>query len=151
MRLEDEIKSGFQNEFHKAIVNIIYTHNFLINHLNKSFKENGITRQQYNVLRILRGQYPNSAPISLIKERMLDKMSDASRLVERLEKKNLIHKHISRDDRRSSSVKISSNGLDLLTKLDNISTGLNEKMKILSEKEAKTLNSILDKVREMDT
>ena len=87
MKLEKAIRQkGFQNEYQKAIINIIYTHNYLIGKMNPVFKQYGITRQQYNVLRILRGQHPDPATINLIKERMLDKMSDASRIAERLKK-----------------------------------------------------------------
>ena len=85
MRLEEEInQERFANVHHKTLVNLIYTYGFLVNRMGGFFKGKGITRQQYNVLRILRGQYPKAANLSLIKQRMLDKMSDASRIVERL-------------------------------------------------------------------
>jgi hypothetical protein len=90
MSLEQEIRqTTFRSEFHKALLNLIYTHNVLINSSAGFFKSYGITRQQYNVLRILRGQHPAGATIQMIRERMLDKMSDASRIVERLRAKRL--------------------------------------------------------------
>ena len=101
MSLEDEIvQSNFESVYHKAFVNIIYTNNYLNNQLNSFFKSHKITRQQFNVLRILRGQFPRPANINLIKERMLDKMSDASRIVERLRVKGLITRIKCEEDRR---------------------------------------------------
>ena len=85
MELEKEInQKKFRNETHKLGVNIIYTFNWLNNIQSEFFKSSGITSQQFNVLRILRGQNPNPASVKLIRERMLDKMSDASRIVEKL-------------------------------------------------------------------
>ena len=82
MRLEDEIaQKQFRNQAHKLLVNIIYTYNWLMNYQQTMLKPHGITGQQFNVLRILRGQHPNPASIKLVRERMLDKMSDASRIV----------------------------------------------------------------------
>ena len=81
MRLEDEIQQKtFKSEQQKAVINLLYTSGFLANLFNDKAKGYDITRQQYNVLRILRGQHPKSASINLIKDRMLDKMSDASRI-----------------------------------------------------------------------
>ena len=85
MSLENDIQQReFRNESQKAILNILFTSYFIQDKMNELFKEYDITRQQYNVLRILRGQHPGHASVNLIRERMLDKMSDASRIVERL-------------------------------------------------------------------
>src|SRR3989304_4168006 len=85
MKLEEEIKQKkFRNEYHKLAVNILYTHGWLLNNQAAFLKKHDLTSAQFNILRILRGQYLNSASVNLLKERMLDKMSDASRLVERL-------------------------------------------------------------------
>lgn len=149
MKIENEIKSKFDSEFHKAVVNIIYTNNFIIDQLNLAFKQFGLTRQQYNVLRILRGQHPQSASINIIRERMLDKMSDASRIVDRLKVKGLILKNISKDDRRHTVVMITDKGLEFLEKLDLIQDELNHKMEILTADEAAELNRILDKIRDI--
>ena len=93
MRLEKEIKSKtFKDPFEKLVVNIIYTWNWLNYWHNQQFKKYGISQQQYNILRILRGQYPNPATVNLLKERMLDKMSNASRLVEKLRQKGLVER-----------------------------------------------------------
>ena len=88
MKLESEImQKKFQSEYHKAIVNIVYTYNWMIEKQTKLLKHFDVSLQQYNILRILRGQHPNPATVKLIKERMLDKMSDVSRLVEKLRRR----------------------------------------------------------------
>ncbi len=148
MGIEEDIKQEqFETERQKALINILYTHNFLINKMSIVFKSHGITRQQYNVLRILRGQYPNPASINLIKERMLDKMSDASRIVERLRRKELVTRTQSDIDKRAVKICISEQGLDLLNKSDAKAQSFNELMENLSEEEVSTLNELLDKIR----
>ena len=148
MGLSEEIKQKtFKSERQKALVNILYTYNYTINEINVYLKEINITRQQYNVLRILRGQHPNPATINLIKERMLDKMSDASRIVARLESKKLIKRATSSSDRRAVEIVISEKGLDLLTEIDIKTNGFEHIMANVSEEESKMLNELLDKVR----
>lgn len=149
MGLEDEIvQKEFLDENHKALVNIIYTYSFITNKMSGFFKSRGITRQQFNVLRILRGQYPNSANLNLIKERMLDKMSDASRIVERLRIKKLIDRQQSVHDRREVEITISKVGLDLLEETDQEIGKFYRMFDSLSKEELKLLNSLLDKFRE---
>ncbi|HEX9650815.1 MAG TPA: MarR family winged helix-turn-helix transcriptional regulator [Cyclobacteriaceae bacterium] len=149
MQLEKDLKQrSFTSDYQKALINILYTHNYLINKINYFFKDHQITRQQYNVLRILRGQYPNPATINLIKDRMLDKMSDASRIVERLRNKQLITREINSVDKRSASLRISKKGLDLLKKTDDKVREFDEILKTLDSKEIKVLNKLLDKIRE---
>ncbi len=147
MRIDDEIKGSFSDEYHRVLVNLQFTHAHLINKLNKLFGEHGITRQQYNVLRILRGQFPNPAPVSLIKDRMLDKMSDASRIVDRLKRKELVIKKVRTQDRRTADILISDSGMDLLKKLDPSVSNHGNFVNSLSEEEAKQLNELLDKIR----
>ncbi len=149
MRLEDEIvQKEFLDENHKALVNIIYTYSFLINKMSGFFKSRGITRQQFNVLRILRGQYPNAANLNLIKDRMLDKMSDASRIVERLRIKNLIDRRQSRHDRREVEITINQAGLELLEETDLEINKFYRMFDSLNPEELKLLNSLLDKFRQ---
>ncbi|MDA3860705.1 MAG: MarR family transcriptional regulator [Melioribacteraceae bacterium] len=148
MLLEEEIKqSKFKSEFQKLAVNIFFTHGWLISKHAKTLKKFGITTSQYNILRILRGQHPNTAPISLLKERMLDKMSDASRLVERLRTKGLLSRKICIEDRRRVNVLISKKGLDLLAKLDEYDKESESYLSKISKSEAKELNTLLDKMR----
>ncbi|NOX87845.1 MAG: MarR family transcriptional regulator [Calditrichaeota bacterium] len=149
MKLEDEIKtSSFKTESEKLIVNIIYTGNWLNYHYAKKLKEYGISLQQYNILRILRGQYPNPATVNLLKDRMLDKMSNASRLVEKLRLKGLIERRICEHDRRAVDVIITKKGLDLLSELDVTMDAWAKRFKNLSAEEIKTFNKLLDKFRE---
>ncbi len=148
MKLEKAIRQKkFQSEFQKALINIIYTHNYLISKMNPVFKQYGITRQQFNVLRILRGQHPEPATINLIKERMLDKMSDASRIVDRLKKKKLIEKTRNSIDKRAADIVISKKGLALLKTMDPESDKFN-KLITLSDREAASLNNLLDNLRD---
>ncbi len=102
--------------------------------------------QQYNILRILRGQHPKAATINLLKERMLDKMSDVSRLVERLRKADLVERKNCELDRRAVDVKITPKGLQLLKTIDEEIVELDSCMKSLSEKEIIQLNKLLDKM-----
>ena len=148
MRIEEEIlQEEFVNENHKTLVNLIYTNSFLINKMAGFFKKLGITRQQFNVLRILRGQYPNAANLGLIKERMLDKMSDASRIVERLRVKKLVTRKQSKSDRREVEVMISPQGQALLEITDQEIKQIYKLFNRLSQSELQQLNFLLDKFR----
>lgn len=148
MRIEEEIlQEEFVNENHKTLVNLIYTNSFLINKMAGFFKKLGITRQQFNVLRILRGQYPNAANLGLIKERMLDKMSDASRIVERLRVKKLVTRKQSKSDRREVEVMISPQGQALLEITDQEIKEIYKLFNRLSQSELQQLNFLLDKFR----
>ena len=136
----------FRNEHHKCVVNLIYTHNWVTEQLKLVLEEEGLTLQQYNILRILRG---SDTPLSTlqIRERMLDKMSDTSRIVDRLILKNLALKSINKKDKRLVDVKISAKGKRLLQKLDQSAYTIDNVMKNVSETDAKDLNRLLDKVR----
>ncbi|MGK7392778.1 MAG: MarR family winged helix-turn-helix transcriptional regulator [Candidatus Cyclobacteriaceae bacterium M2_1C_046] len=148
MRLEDEIKQPkFKSERQKALVNLIYTYNQMISKMNDYFKEYDLTRQQYNVLRILRGQNKNPVTVNLIKERMLDKMSDASRIIQRLKTKGLVECQQDVEDRRALAVVISKKGLELLETIEKETNAFEGITQNLSEEEAKMLNDLLDKIR----
>ena len=149
MRLEDEIKQSkdFKSEYHKLAVNIFYTYGWLVEIHAEVFRDYDITMQQYNILRILRGQYPEPATVNLLKERMLDKMSDVSRLVERLRLKGLLERKICPNDRRRAEIKITKDGMALLNKLDSLDFEINQSLQNISEKEAKKVNELLDKLR----
>ena len=148
MKLEEEIsQKKFQNEYHKATVNLIYTYNWLVNYQVMYLKPHDITLQQFNILRILRGQHPNPATIKLIRERMLDKMSDASRIVEKLRIKQLVERNIRTSDRRHVDVFITEKGLELLSQLDSYADEMNSRLSNLNEEEILKLNFLLDKLR----
>lgn len=147
MRIEEEIKQEkFKSEQQKVTINLLYTSNWLINKHKAFFSAYDITPQQYNVLRILRGQHPKSISTSAIKDRMLDKNSDVSRIVDRLTNKELVNKATCSTDRRLVDVLISPQGLDLLKSMDKAVNGLDANI-ALTEEEAKMLNKLLDKVR----
>ncbi len=147
MELEKEIaQKSFKSERHKAMVNIIYTYFWANNLTRNDFNSYDITPQQFNILRILRGQYPNPTTINLLKERMLDKMCDASRMVDRLKQKELIERCVNKKDRRSVDIVISQKGLDLLARID-VELDQEKLMEHLSEDEARQLNTLLDKLR----
>ncbi|MEL6671824.1 MAG: MarR family transcriptional regulator [Bacteroidota bacterium] len=149
MRIEEVIKQKvpFSDQRQRAMVNLIYTCNWLMGEHKKAFKPYGITVQQFNVLRILRGQHPQPISTSDIRERMLDKMSDVSRIIDRLVKKNLVIRKTCKSDKRLVDLLITDTGLDLLAAIDRdqiTSLGL---FSHLSQEELETLNDLLDKVR----
>lgn len=145
--LEQELQTSFKNDFLKTRLNIHFTHNFLGNITQDLFKKYGLSPSQFNVLRILRGQHPKMANIGLIKERLIDRSSDVSRIVDRLVAKDLIHRNECPNDRRQKDVIISDKGLDLLTKMDACEQELDAKLQHLTPTELSQLNLILDKLR----
>lgn len=148
MKLEEEIQQKkFKTESHKAALNIIYTFNWINSHHGTFLKKFGLTYQQFNVLRILRGQCPNVATVKLIRERMLDRMSDASRIVEKLRLKGLVGREIDQDDRRACQVSISEKGLALLSEIDKEESSLELPFQTLTKEEVQQLNLLLDKLR----
>jgi DNA-binding MarR family transcriptional regulator len=148
MKLEEEIvQKKFKSEYQKLAINILYTANW-INSLNFNLlKDKTITSQQYNILRILKGQYPNAITLKVIRERMLDKMSDVSRLVDKLKTKGLVHRKQNPNDRRSVDILITPKGLKLLDDLKEIDHLFDKKFKTISLSEAKQINELLDKLR----
>lgn len=147
MKLEEEIaQHQFAGEQQKAMINLLFTYHWAVSKMKSDFKPYDITMQQFNILRILRGQMPNPSTINLLKERMLDKMCDASRMVDRLLQKGFIERCVNKNDRRAVDIKISTEGLAILAKFDEI-TDPNKLFSKLSDTEAETLNQLLDKVR----
>ncbi len=151
MSLENDIQQKFRNESQKAILNILYTSYFIQDRMNMLFKQYDITRQQYNVLRILRGQHPGHASVNLIRDRMLDKMSDASRIVERLRLKQLVSRKGAEKDKRAVEVTITESGLQLLREMEKPVEEFEALLKNLSDDETRQLNSLLDKIRDHAT
>jgi DNA-binding MarR family transcriptional regulator len=147
MNLEKEISSRFDNNFHKVVVNILYTCGWMTTIIRERLRQHEVTIQQFNILRILRGQHPNPATINLLKERMLDKMSDASRIVDRLIQKELVSREVNQSDRRAVDIVITEKGLALLKEIDKDMLGADIVQKNISEDEAAQLNMLLDKLR----
>jgi DNA-binding MarR family transcriptional regulator len=145
-RIEDEIKQKkFTSVHQKALLNLIYTSNWLQAKQQEFFKSFGITGQQFNILRILKGQYPKSISGTEIKSRMLDRNSDVSRLLDRLASKKLITKKTCPNDKRASDVLITKEGLTLL---DEVSKSDNhDRVLSLTDSEAEILSELLDKAR----
>ena len=151
MNLEQSIsQSKFDSEQEKLMINIIYSANLLNLITSRLFKSYDISPQQYNVLRILRGQKGKSIALMDIKHRMLDKSSNVSRLVDKLISKDLINRSVSSKDRRRIEIVITSRGLSVLNEIDVIMADMNYKIKaIISDENAKETNLILDQLREI--
>jgi DNA-binding MarR family transcriptional regulator len=147
MKIEDEIKQKkFINAHQKAVINLVYTTNWMQGKHQEVFKSFNITPQQFNILRILKGQHPNSTSATEIKSRMLDKNSDVSRLLDRLVAKNVIVKKACPTDKRAFDVNLTDAGLELLRTLDKKQSELDNILN-LSEEEAYQLSDLLDKSR----
>lgn len=147
MGIERDIQQkNFRNNYQKAAVNLIFSANWLTEKIKCILDEEDITNQQYNILRILRG---TTHPLSTlqIRERMLDKMSDTSRIVDRLLKKELVQKTICPYDKRLVDISITISGRALLTKLDERNQDIDNLISHLSDEEADHLNQLLDKMR----
>jgi DNA-binding MarR family transcriptional regulator len=150
MSLEKDIhQSNFRSEHQKLRVNLIFTYNWVMEGARKFYDQADLTPQQYNILRILRGA---AKPLSTlqIRQRMLDKMSDTSRIVDRLIKKDLVKKVVCETDRRLVDVTITDKGKHLLSSLDETMTEMDEQLNGLTIEESKTLNDLLDKLRKSD-
>ena len=147
MRLEEAIKqTKFVSQQQKAFLNLFYLSGLMRSAQARFFKQHDLSPEQYNILRILRGQYPNPANIGLLQDRMLDKMSNASRLVEKLKQKALVTREECPKDRRQVEVLITKEGLDLLTELDPSIRSFETDFKGLNEDELILLNELLGKL-----
>jgi len=147
MSLELDInQKKFRSEYQRGMINIIYTSNWVNEKMKTFFDEADITGQQFNILRILRGA---GEPLSTlqIRQRMLDKMSDTSRIVDRLLIKKLVKKTVCKSDKRLIDVTITEKGRQLLKKIDVFEKEMDQLLGSLSVAEAKTLNQLLDKIR----
>lgn len=148
MRIEDEIQQKpFKDKYSKAIVNLLYTHSYIVTQQSRIFKPYELSPEQYNVLRILRGQHPDPITVSSIQERMLNKMSNASRLVEKLKQKALVNRKECSKDRRQVDVTITKSGLQVLDELEGVISNFNKEMVHLDQSEVEQLNNLLDKLR----
>lgn len=148
MQLQKEIQaSRFESLHQQAVVNVVFTCNWCNDRFKQAMLPYGVTTQQFNVLRILRGQHPKPSTINLLKTRILDKMCDASRIVDRLVQKQLVVKKPNATDKRAVDILITEKGLTLLKQMDqevDLSAPASEN---LTEEEAEQLNFLLDKMR----
>jgi DNA-binding MarR family transcriptional regulator len=147
--IEDAIKQKkFKTNRHKAFVNILYTSSFLSAGTFRVLKPFGISEQQYNILRILKGQHPTPATIKSLTERMLDHMSNASRLVDKLLVKGMVNRVVCPSDRRQVNIGITNKGLEVLEASSlAMDKGVNP-IDNLTEEEAEKLSYLLDKIRQ---
>ncbi len=150
MSLEKDINQAkFRNNYQRGIINLIFTYNWMTERVKHVFDKEDITAQQFNILRILRGA---GKPISTlqIRQRMLDKMSDTSRIVDRLVIKGLVKKNVCPEDKRLVDISISDKGKKLLANLDKFEPEMDGIFQNLNETEIKALNKLLDKIRGSD-
>lgn len=149
MKIEDELKGRFRNEYHKGAINLIFTSKYLGKDFLRVLKQNGLTEQQYNILKVLRA-FCSEGPTSIgfLKERMLDRNSDVSRLVEKLFEKSLVNRTENAIDRRQKDITITNNGLELLSKIDFVEQYVDTYLQNLTLQEVEELNRLLDKIRD---
>ena len=148
MKLEEEIKQAkFKDEWQKALLNIMYTGNWLADNFSVISKKYDINDQHYNILRILRGRYPNCTCPGEIKDVLVNKRGDLTRLLDKLVKKQFVDRNVNSENRRMVDIVITQKGLNLLTEMDSEVDQIENLKSKVSEEEAKVLNDILDKVR----
>lgn len=148
MGIEEDIKStNFEDNYHKMVVNLNYSYGWINNYMRPTFERHNLTQQQFNILRILRGQFPKPATVNMLKERMIDKMSDASRIVDRLVQKGLVSRCTNSRDRRAVDIRISDEGQAILKKMDTEFRTKDLFKQHLTEEEAGLLSDLLDKMR----
>ena len=148
MKIEDTIKTSSMSNTSKTIVNIVYTANFVTDKLNEAIKPFDISLQQFNVLRILRGQKGKPANLFTIQERMINKMSNTTRLIDKLILKNYVERKVCEKNRRKVEVFITNQGLTALKEIDNLIINTEKEiLNTLTEKEMINMNQTLDKLR----
>jgi len=148
MGIEKDInQSKFRNEHQKASINLLYTYGWIMEKTKELFSSEDITPQQFNILRILRGSFPEPLSTLQIRERMLDKMSDTSRIVDRLVSKGVVKKGTCKKDRRLVDITITEKGKKLLERLDARQDELDGIINGITKKEASQLSDLLDKIR----
>ena len=150
MGIDKDIQQAkFRNAHQKAAINLIYTLGWIRDRTKSVFDAEDITPQQFNILRILRGSFPNPLSTLQIRERMLEKMSDTSRIVDRLIAKGLVKKITCKKDRRLVDVIITDKGKKMLERLDFRQDEIDGVMGNLSENDANILSNLLDKIRDV--
>lgn len=151
MKLEQAIKSNkFKNEVHKAALNILYTAWWLKTIMSRELKEFGLTHEQYNVLKILKGRYPDQICVREIACRMIEKNSNVPRIIDRLEIKKLVKRSSSATDKRETVITLTQAGINILEITTNKVNTLFEEAVVMDEKNASLLNNLLEKIREKE-
>jgi DNA-binding MarR family transcriptional regulator len=151
VKLEEAIKSHkFKNEVHKAGLNILYTAWWLKTLTSKELKEYGLTHEQYNVLRILRGKHPEQMCVRDIAQRMIEKNSNVPRIIDRLELKKLVKRSASQNDKRETAIGLTAAGINILEIATAKVNKVFENTVVMEESSASTLNKLLEKIRERE-
>ena len=151
MKLEDALKTNrFVDEKHKATLNLLYTTYWFKSIFSDAMKQSGITSEQFNVLRILKGMHPKAMCVKDIGDRMIEKSSNVPRIIDKLILKELVHRSPSVEDKRETLVSLTEKGLDLLLKCNTELNNVTEKLVGLTEDEAMQLNALLEKMRTTD-
>ncbi len=148
MKIEEEIKGRFRNDYHKGMINLTYTANLLNHEFLQFLRKHSVTVQQYNILRVLRGFRPKGPfPIGFLKDRMLDRYSDVSRIVDKLYLRGFVDRTENPGDRRQKAIEITKKGIDLLSQMDECEKKVDTLLNRLDKEEIIELNRILDKIR----
>jgi len=149
MDIKDTIKQRkpFENEFQKAYINFLFTSKKMENRNVAIMKPFNITGQHYNILRILKGRFPEYASPGEIKEVLIDKKCDLTRLIDKLVKSDYVIRELNPENRRKVDIKITETGLKFLDEIDPVVKQMNHFQNVLTEEEAKQLNLLLDKIR----
>jgi DNA-binding MarR family transcriptional regulator len=151
MSIETDIKQKkFRSPYQRLVINLIYTSNWLGHRQLEIFKEHDLTPEQYNVLRILRGQHPNPIKVSDISDRMLDKNSNTSRLIDKLLLKDFVKRTSCPSDRRAVDVVITEPGLEQLALLDPKIEAWENALSGITCEEADAVSALLDKLRKSE-
>lgn len=152
MKLEQAIQSTkFKSEVHKAGLNILYTAWWLKTVMSRELKEFGLTHEQYNVLRILKGKHPELMCVKDIACRMIEKSSNVPRIIDRLEIKKLVKRATSESDKRETVISLTQSGIAVLEASTRQINNIFDEVMIINETDASSLNNLLEKVREKES
>jgi len=148
VKLEEAIKSNkFKNEVHKAGLNILYTAWWLKTMTSKELKKYGLTHEQFNVLRILKGKYPGQMCVRDVVCRMIEKNSNVPRIIDRLELKKFVKRSTSPNDKRETAISLTDAGINILEMATAKVNKLFEETIAMNETSANTLNKLLEEIR----
>jgi len=151
MKLEDVLKTNkFNDEVHKATLNILYTSYWMRDNVSSTMKEIGITSEQFNILRILKGKHPEAMCVKDIASRMIEKSSNVPRILDRLVAKELVMRTTSKEDKRETIISLTDAGMQTLQRANEELAAINKKTIGINNEEAAVLNQLLEKLRKTD-
>lgn len=151
MKLEDVLKTTrFNDEVHKATLNILYTSYWMRDNMSVAMKEIGITSEQFNILRILKGKHPEAMCVKDIAGRMIEKSSNVPRILDRLVAKDLVMRTTSKEDKRETIISLTETGMKTLQTANEALIDINNKTIGITNEEAVVLNQLLEKLRKTD-